>query len=55
MNFMYLSRLLTSSFAKLELLIDKDIELETLYSLIRVTSSSILPSSFCCSLFMYNS
>ena len=55
MNFIYLRRLLTSSSMKLELFVDVD--LETLYGLMSMTSSSsTLPLFFfICFLFIYNS
>ena len=55
MNFIYLRKLLTSSSMKLELFVDVD--LETLYGLMSMTSSSsTLPLFFfICFLFIYNS
>ena len=55
MNFMYLIRFLTSLFIKLDF---DDVNSDTLYGLIRITSSfSTLPlfNSFSCSSFLYNS
>ena len=57
MNFMYFIKLLTLSFMKLNFIVD-DVDLDTLYGLINMTSSSSsLPSfdSLFCSTSLYNS
>jgi len=56
MNFIYLIRLLTSLFIKLD--VDNDVDSDTSYGLIRITfsfSTLSLIDSFSCSLFLYNS
>ena len=56
MNFMCLSKLLIFLFMKLEPCVDDDVELSTLYSLMKITSLFlILPSSFFISSSSYNS